>query len=229
MSVPLLNKTGLGIMASMALPVGYMAYRQVAGLPNREEKMRGGFKRVGFWGGLVATAMMGLKVAAPLFTSGKNLAGLCVLAVASTLPVVGYEAFKRIGNWFYPNAASNSANSTESGLAPQAVPADIISNQIGNVTESGSVMPGGNRLSPQWNGQQVPPPMPTPSPYDRVASSYGPYAPSYPPTYSQAAYTMPADPTYAYGQMPSGVPFLPPPSSFLPSYYPSAYPMMRPY
>lgn len=201
-----MNPTGLGVIASMALPVGYMAYRQVAAMPERNEKMRGGLARIGFWGGLAATAGMGLKIAAPLFKTGNNLAALSVLAVASTLPVIGYEALKRIGNWAFPSQPATET--TEKGLAPQAIPQDLISNQMGNVTESGSPVHGAPQISPQWNGSQVwnGPQIPPPTPgYAQQA-----YYPTYPP--------MPVMAPTTYGDPNASPFFLPPPSSFLPQH-----------
>ena len=217
MSTPFLTKTGLGVIASLALPAGFMAYRQVAAMPERNEKMRGGLSRIGFWGGLAATATMGLKIAGPLFRSGQNLAALSVLAVATTLPVIGYETFKRIGNWAFPSTQP----SEENGLAPQTIPEDLISNQVGNVTESGTPMQGPPQISPQWNGPQIPPQTPP--------QLYGPdaFTPSWGPAYSPMAYNT------GYTMMPSApysdpmASLLPPPSSFLPTY--GSMPMMRPY
>ena len=220
MSIKFLSKTGLGMMASIAIPIGYMISQHITWMGERNQKIRMGLKHAGFWGGLVGTVVMGHKTAFPLLRSGNNIAGLSVLALGAVLPIVGYEASRRIAKWAFPSPQTEE----ETGLAHKPIPADLISNQLGNVSEISGILPPAKQVSPLWNGQQIPPQMPT-----RGADAY---TPSYgQPIYNTQAAAWPiitpAIPDTSYNPAVSVSPMLPMPGSFLTPY--SSSPVMRPY
>ena len=210
MSIRFLSKTGLGMMASIGIPIAYMISQHISWMGERNEKIRMGLKHAGFWGGLVGTIVMGHKTAFPLLRGGNNIAGLSVLALGAVLPIIGYEAARRIAKWAFPSPKGE----VETGLAPNPIPADVISNQLGNVTETSGIMPRPSGMSSQWNGQQMP--------SDTYVPSYGPPHYGYPSAW-QAPIITPAVPDTTYMASPM-LPVLPAPGSFL-----TPSPVMRPY
>lgn len=216
MSIKFFSKTGLGMMASIAIPIGYMISQHITWMGERNQKIRMGVKHAGFWGGLVGTIVMGHKTAFPLLRSGNNIAGLSVLALGAVLPIVGYEASRRIAKWAFPSPPTQE----ETGLAPKPIPADLISNQLGNINEISGILPSPKQVSPMWNGPQVP------------ARGVDVYTPSYgQPFYNTQTpawpIITPAIPDTSYTPGPMLTPMLPMPGNFLNPF--PASPMMRPY
>lgn len=158
----------LGQALSIGIPIAYMEYKHLSWEPDLNGKLRMALKQFGFWGGIAGAIYLGhskgfrkktLRQALPLFLG------------AGLLPIIGYEAMRRLAKRLFPKKSVNTPM-PETSLPQQPSSSPSTIETLGSpsgafyTTEGSTPLQGVSYYAPSTSGWY----------YPRYSQPYTPYS-----------------------------------------------------